>query len=372
MIPTKRDSTRPSSPGRAAPSARTVVRAVRGTGPGLHPAILLPAILLLPAIALGLLAGCGSGGGGEPSDQPRARVSVSVERGDPPLTVVYDGTESEDPAGGGLAFAWDLGGGVQASGTTGAVVYQEPGSHHLQLTVTDVHGARSTDERVVVVDGNLPTETPADRVLHLTNLRRREQGLAPLRGQNQLAAAALGHAVDMARLGYFSHESLDGRTPWDRIRDTGYSFTRAAENIAAGYEGAGSVVDAWMLSPGHRANILDEDLVELGVAYHAEAGSQYTTYWVQDFGERSGVFPVVIEDEAFATTDREIDVFIYGSGWAREMMVSENPDFAGATWEGFRQEITWTLSPGTGQRRLHVRLRREKAIREAHDEILLR
>lgn len=145
-----------------------------------------------------------------------------------------------------------------------------------------------------------PAPTPAPsgdferRVLALTNAARavartcgtQNYAAAPALAWNDLLAnAARGHAQDMAAKNYFAHNSLDGRTPWDRIVAAGYTNYRTlAENIAAGQTTPENVVDGWLGSPGHCANIMNPALKELGVGY--AAGGSYRYYWVQDFGAR--------------------------------------------------------------------------------------
>ena len=94
---------------------------------------------------------------------------------------------------------------------------------------------------------------------------------------DKLHAAALGHSVDMAENDYFSHTSRDGSSMVDRIERQGYNWRSVAENIAAGYRTPASVVDGWMNSSGHRANIMNCDLTEIGVGFH-------DYYWTQNFG----------------------------------------------------------------------------------------
>ncbi len=88
----------------------------------------------------------------------------------------------------------------------------------------------------------------------------------------------------MAANNYFSHTGLDGTTFAARIKSTGYRYRRAAENIAAGHTTPDDVVAAWMSSPGHRANILDCRLRDIGVGLGNNPASVYGSYWVQDFG----------------------------------------------------------------------------------------
>jgi stress response protein SCP2 len=119
-------------------------------------------------------------------------------------------------------------------------------------------------------------------VVNLTNAERASHGLRPLTVDGRLAAAAQAHSADMVRRGFFAHESPDGRQVWDRAVAAGYAYRKVAENIAAGQRTADEVVRGWMGSPGHRANILDGDLIQIGVG-RAEGGS-YGAYWTQVFG----------------------------------------------------------------------------------------
>ena len=126
-------------------------------------------------------------------------------------------------------------------------------------------------------------------IIDLVNDERAAHGLHPLVYDHQLAAAALGHSQDMAWQDYFSHISLDGRTPGDRISDSGYSYNSYGENIAAGYRTPEDVMAGWMSSPGHRANILGSTFCDIGVGYAYQAGSSYGRYWTQNFGRKQGI-----------------------------------------------------------------------------------
>ena len=126
-----------------------------------------------------------------------------------------------------------------------------------------------------------PASGVAGQILTLVNARRAEAGCKPVALDPRLTAAAAGHAQDMATNDYFSHTSRDGRTFVDRIKAAGYPVPRS-ENIAAGQPTVAAVMDAWMGSAGHRANILDCSAVAMGVA--SGQGGTYGIYWVQDFG----------------------------------------------------------------------------------------
>ncbi|UNS99249.1 CAP domain-containing protein [Streptomyces tubbatahanensis] len=117
-------------------------------------------------------------------------------------------------------------------------------------------------------------------VLTLVNQERAKAGCRPVRADGDLAALAGGYSADMARRGFFSHTSPDGKSPWDRAEAAGVTDL-GGENIARGQANARSVMDSWMSSPGHRANILNCDYRTLGVGAHFAEGGPW---WTQDFG----------------------------------------------------------------------------------------
>ena len=125
-------------------------------------------------------------------------------------------------------------------------------------------------------------------MLSLTNEQRQQNGCGPLAFNQLLQNAAQKHAVDMAVQDYFSHTGKNGSTPDQRITAEGYAFSGWAENIAAGQQTPQAVVTSWMNSPGHRANILNCALTELGVGYYFLANDtgneNWNHYWVQVFG----------------------------------------------------------------------------------------
>ena len=106
--------------------------------------------------------------------------------------------------------------------------------------------------------------------LCLLNAERRRHDLRALRRHAALDQAARDHAADMRDRDFFAHESPGGSDPHERIRRSGYRAARlTGENLAKGEREAGvaqSIVDGWMHSPGHRANILRRGFEEIGVA----------------------------------------------------------------------------------------------------------
>lgn len=129
------------------------------------------------------------------------------------------------------------------------------------------------------------SDSPAARVqlqvLALVNRNRREAGCDTVTPDRRLIEAANRHAADMARRGYFDHENPRGQRAGDRVSGVGYAWRRYGENIARGQRSPFEVVEDWMDSPGHRENIVDCRLEEMGVGL-AIAGDD-TRYWVQDF-----------------------------------------------------------------------------------------
>ncbi|MFD3559122.1 CAP domain-containing protein [Streptomyces sp. NPDC058686] len=118
------------------------------------------------------------------------------------------------------------------------------------------------------------------QVLALVNTERAKAGCRPVTADGGLAALAGNFSEDMAARGFFDHTDPDGATPWDRAKKAGITDL-GGENIARGQANAQSVMDSWMNSPGHRANILNCDYKTLGVGVHFGSGGPW---WTQDFG----------------------------------------------------------------------------------------
>ena len=102
-------------------------------------------------------------------------------------------------------------------------------------------------------------------VISYTEEARVDEGGAALRENELLNAAAQAKADDMAKRGYFSHTGPDGEAPWTWVAKAGYDYTFAGENLAVRFNDSKDVVDAWMASPTHRANIIKPQYKEIGV-----------------------------------------------------------------------------------------------------------
>lgn len=119
------------------------------------------------------------------------------------------------------------------------------------------------------------------QVVNLVNSERAAQGLTALQKDSRLAALAQQKAEDMAKNQYFSHTSPTYGSAFDMLKAAGYSYKTAGENIAMGQKSAASVMDGWMHSSGHRANILHTSYEKIGVGYAVSADGM--PYWVQIF-----------------------------------------------------------------------------------------
>ncbi|MFB8088901.1 CAP domain-containing protein [Streptomyces sp. NPDC055992] len=117
-------------------------------------------------------------------------------------------------------------------------------------------------------------------ILALVNEERGKVGCSPVTASSSLTSLAQNFSDDMAARGFFDHTDPDGKSPWDRADAAGVSGL-GGENIARGQADAEAVMDAWMNSDGHRANILNCDYKTLGVGVHFGAGGPW---WTQDFG----------------------------------------------------------------------------------------
>ncbi|MFD5714931.1 sigma-70 family RNA polymerase sigma factor [Streptomyces pharetrae] len=129
-----------------------------------------------------------------------------------------------------------------------------------------------------------PTGTVA-QVVALVNEERAAAGCAPLTEDPQLNQAAQGHSEDMAARGFFDHTNPDGADPGRRTTAAGYAWSTYGENIARGQQTPEAVMESWMNSPGHRANILNCSFEDIGVGVHDGSGGPW---WTQNFGAQQG------------------------------------------------------------------------------------
>jgi uncharacterized protein YkwD len=149
-------------------------------------------------------------------------------------------------------------------------------------------------------EATAPSEWPAEyealeqQILEETN-RRRAAGAncgskgsfgpaPPLTMHPALTTSARKHSEDMATRNFFSHNSPEGTSPFDRMKAAGYAGTTMGENIAAGNASAAATMEQWMSSEGHCANIMNKGFTHLGVGYFPNPSTKLRHYWTQNFG----------------------------------------------------------------------------------------
>lgn len=171
-------------------------------------------------------------------------------------------------------------------GTYYVRVFRQQGKTRYQLRLSQ-HPVQVKPAQVQLLLPAAP-DPIVQAVLDLTNQYRAQASLAPLHWNSILTATALAHSQDMAYNDFFSHTGSDRSSLFDRLRAAGYAYDSVGENIAAGYATPAGVVQAWMQSPEHRANILSPDLREMGVGFFfldQDPGTiQSRYYWTQNFG----------------------------------------------------------------------------------------
>lgn len=127
---------------------------------------------------------------------------------------------------------------------------------------------------------NFALTADEQQMLDLVNKERTSQGLSPLKVNPTLTQVARAHSKDMIQNNYFAHNSLDGKTPFDRMKAAGITYKTAGENIAGNSSVQGAHTSL-MNSPGHRANILNANFTEVGIGI--VDGGQYGKMFTQDF-----------------------------------------------------------------------------------------
>lgn len=130
------------------------------------------------------------------------------------------------------------------------------------------------------VSAGIQSSSAASEVVRLTNSARSKNGYAALVEDGVLSEAAAVRAREIARS--FSHTRPSGASFSSALSESGVSYLRAGENIASGQKSASEVVNAWMNSPGHRANILNSSYSRIG---SASVNIDGTHYWVQLFAD---------------------------------------------------------------------------------------
>ena len=138
----------------------------------------------------------------------------------------------------------------------------------------------------------ISSDISVDSLVALTNKEREANGVGSLTINAQLSQAAAQKAEDMLKNDYWAHNSPSGTTPWVFIKNSGYNYVYAGENLAKGFSTSQEVVDAWMNSPSHRANMLSANYKDVGFAVvTGRLNGEDTVLVVEEFGNQG--IPIV-------------------------------------------------------------------------------
>jgi len=160
-----------------------------------------------------------------------------------------------------------------------------------------------------------------EAIISFTNQKRGEDGLRSLELNDQLSEAARQKAADMFALDYWAHVSPRGVDPWHFILNAGYQYRYAGENLARDFAHSKGVVEAWLVSPSHRENILNNKYQEIGVAVvNGTLQGQETTLVVQMFGAPQTAKPKVIASHPREVIASESEVVV---GETEETIIEE-------------------------------------------------
>lgn len=210
--------------------------------------------------------------------------------------------------------------------------------------------------------GNQAFELELERLINDVRIL---EGIPPLKHNQILTESARAHNQDMITSGNISHTGSDGSLPPDRACAGGYrpyswGNCYVGENINAGDATPELVLQAWVNSPGHLGNLLNEKYREFGVGH--TTGGAYGNYWTLDLGAQPFVLPIFINNDEEETQDRPVTITLTTEGvsWIGSMgpliwiRASEDQSFPGAQWNQWSESLPFTLSPGNGIKTVYV------------------
>jgi uncharacterized protein YkwD len=249
------------------------------------------------------------------------------------------------------------------------------------------------------VSANYPSEA-----VRLINIHRQTAGLLPVKINPILSALAQTHTDRMRNTNCMAHQCPEEPSPAERICGSGYrtyggvqSIAHSnpassgglpnpgggscfvGEAIAGGYSTPASVVAGWMASPPHYAILMHAQLREIGVGF--AAGGYYRTYWTADLGSQPNSLPVFINYDTPETSSIQVTLNLTneevsgmgGIDFAPEVMIGNDPSFAGIGWQAYTPHKPWTLIQGPGQKIIYVKFRDLSGVELIScDDILLR
>lgn len=166
-----------------------------------------------------------------------------------------------------------------------------------------LHSSVVSLDRFGYVLGFASSITPG-QVIEATNVERTRLGLPPLTVSPQLSSAALAKGQDMLNDQYWAHIAPDGKEPWSFIKEAGYTYKVAGENLARDFYNSTDMMTAWMNSPTHKANIINGNYREIGIAViDGNLLGHETTLVVQMFGAQPVQVGQVISGDQQTTAE---------------------------------------------------------------------
>lgn len=212
------------------------------------------------------------------------------------------------------------------------------------------------------------------QIIVLLNNLRATNGLPPVKISAELSAAARYHAKHMCDNNYFAHASQDGSgnvtcQTFDRIGSF-YTWTAAAENIAAGFFDPQSAFNGWVASSGHYANMMSSLVYEVGVGYYYDASASYVTRWVMDLGRRTNVYPVIINNEEISTNTNNVNLYKYVANGYNEMRLKTGSS-AWSAWQSSTTSLTYSMAvPAAGSYTVYAEIRNSSGnVLSSNDDI---
>jgi len=187
----------------------------------------------------------------------------------------------------------------------------------------------------------------SNHIVELTNQARQAQGLPVLMRNDTLDNSAMLKAHDMIAHNYFAHNRpSDGTKPWEWFKQAGYNYTYAGENLAMNFTDADAAVDAWLASPTHRANMLNDNYQEIGVAVLVgKIDGRKTTIVVQHFGKSYLAPPATVFGNSYnkITAPKVAGTTQVTSGEAIEVKLKNTDEKWTVTLAHYAQKFLWVI-----------------------------
>ena len=216
-----------------------------------------------------------------PAAEPATSASASTSPATSPSAVPSASAGASASASAGASASASASASAKATAARRPRSRPAPSATSSRSTAPAPEPTRSTQAPSGGGSGSTGSSSVAGEVIRLVNIERQEAGCSALTSESRLEAAAQKHSELQAEQNSMSHQLPGEPSMGDRVTAQGYRWRNLGENVAAGYADAASVMDGWMNSPGHKANILNCAFQEIGVGL--AKSSSGTRYWTQNF-----------------------------------------------------------------------------------------